>query len=147
MIGSLRRVVLTIVALVAAVGAYAAVAGSIVVTSAVLDSSTIRVSIAWTANASGAVTENLTPNISGRLFQAKFAPGTGGDAPDAGYDVTLLDGDGVDVLIGGGANLGAATSTIVQILPPVYLDAQALQPVVANAGSTNKGTLVLWVQR
>lgn len=144
----MRRLTMLLLVLASiATVAYAAVAGSMVTTVTQPDSATLKVSIAWTSSAGGAVTENLTQGLRGRLFQVKFVPGSGAATPDAGYDVTMLDANGVDVAIGGGADLSATASTIVQVVPSVYLDGQTLQPVVANAGATNSGTITLWVER
>lgn len=111
-----------------------------------------KVSIAWVSSAGGAVTENYVPSIVGVLTRATFVPAGGALAPDDNYDVTLLDEDGVDLLVGLGANrdtantehvapmLGAGTNVPVVVVGRI-------QPVVANAGASNAGTIHLYFDR
>ena len=55
----------------------------------------------------------LTHPINGEILNVVFNPGDGLTSPTAAYDVTVTDPDGVDILVGGGANLSASASTRV----------------------------------
>ncbi len=97
----------------------------------------MRVSFAWTSNASGAVNGTLTGKLGGVISRVVFVPGATTAQPTDLYDVTLLDEHGMDVLAGKGANLSNATST--QICPLIGDGTTTNQPVVIN------GTLELQV--
>jgi hypothetical protein len=115
----------------------------------------LRIDLAWTCDAAGAVTEWYTRDcVRGRLSKVVFNPGTA--APTDNYDVTLLDTNGVDVLQGLGANRDTAnTETVVPaieqlvgattaLLPVVVCD--KLQLVIANAGNAKEGVISLYIE-
>lgn len=64
-----------------------------------------KVSVSWTSDASGDYTE--TVKIYGFIVKVVFNPT---DGPTDNYDLTLVDGEGVDVLGGGGADRDTSTS-------------------------------------
>ncbi len=104
----------------------------------------LKYSIAWTSTAGGAVSANTFTPAPGKLLQIEYIPGGGGTQPSDMYDVTLVDANSVDMLVGGGANLSNAAATIQRLDPPVVLDGtQTLDLVVANAGAAKTGTVVL----
>lgn len=141
----MRRALMILAALALASLAYAA--GTVVITTSTLSSAVLKVEIVWTSDGAGAVSGTSTGTIRGALFQVKFTPGTGGVAPDDNYDATLLDGDGVDLIAGQGTDLDQTVASIVQVDPPIYLDGDAVQLVIAAAGAANQGTAELWVRR
>jgi hypothetical protein len=115
-----------------------------------------RIALAWTSDASGNVSGNPTTTIFGTILKVEFVPGTGGSAPTALYDVTLLNLSGLDVLAGQGADLSATVAnavcpgvpfkdgTTTGTVPCVV--AEILSLVVANAGNLKSGTVVLYVR-
>jgi hypothetical protein len=111
----------------------------------------VKVTIAWTSTAGGAVSANAFTPKRGHLMQVQFIPGSGGTQPTDLYDITLVDATSVDWLnIGGlssvGANLSQTTSTIKSWNPQPYVDGtMTLDLVVANAGSAKTGTVVIWI--
>lgn len=62
--------------------------------------------------------------IEGRLLQLVTDPGA--TAPTDNYDITLVDGNGLDVLQGVGANRDTATTEVA----PIVYAGTALHPVV-----------------
>lgn len=124
-------------------------AGSITVTNADAGSGVTKYSIAWTSDASGAVSGDNFEIRRGRLLQAKFVPGTTTAQPTDLYDVVVRDADGADVLQGQGANLSNSIPSYVSAAwgsgAPLYLEGQALYPVVAGAGNAKSGTIILFV--
>lgn len=137
---------LLLVALLLALSTAAAAVGTATVTVTGLGGAVTKYAVAWTSTAGGAVDTNAFNVVRGHLVQVKFTPGTGGTQPTDLYDVTLVDADSVDVLNGGGMNLSNATSKYVLADPRVYLDGTStLDVVIANAGASKTGTVVIWV--
>ena len=116
-----------------------------------------KISIAWTSDASGDVNGYPTSAfLSGQVVRVVFAPSAGGTQPSNLYDVTLLDGSGLDVLAGQGVNLSnSAASAVVPGVPlrdgtttsvhPCHIDDQ-LELRVSGAGNAKTGTVVLYVR-
>ena len=123
--------------------------GTVTVTTTTLsDIATMKYSLAWVSDAGGAVNTNPQTFRLGTLTQIKFIPDGGGTAPTTLYDVTLVDPHGVDWMAGAGANLSATASTIVRPAAPMLYDGTVtLDLVVANAGVSKGGTVILWFQR
>jgi hypothetical protein len=101
--------------------------------------------MAWVSHTDGAVSANTVAVAPGKLLQLKCVPGTSTDAPSDGYDLTLLDGDGADLLGGGGANLSNAVGTHIKLYD-IWFNGGTVTPTIAAAGSGKKGTLVLIVE-
>ena len=129
-------------------------AGTVVVTTKAFGSTTgvgkfIQYTVAWTATAGGAVSGNAFAIQAGKLVSIRFIPGT--VTPTALYDVTMVDIGGTvssgDLLSGAGADLSATTSTIKTFDPPIFEDGtRTIDVIVANAGTSTTGTVVLLVQ-
>ena len=121
-------------------------AGSITVTKSDIGGAITRYSVAWTADAAGAVSGTSFDIKRGRFIALKFVPGA--PAPAAGYTVKLLDPDGADLLIGVGASL-AATASYGQVqitgLGGFCEGFSAVTPTVSGAGNLAQGTFVAFV--
>jgi hypothetical protein len=99
-----------------------------------------KVSLAWVANASGAVNGTLTNSVMGMIRRVVFVPGT--PAPTNLYDVVLLDEYGYDVLAGNGANITVSGSTPVSWAPSVPVAALGtLELQITGAGNLGQGTV------
>jgi hypothetical protein len=105
---------------------------------------------AWTSDASGDVSSvgAISP-ACGPIIGVQFVPGAG--VSDL-YDVTILDGNSVDVLIAVGADLSNTASATSNYKTPltaeggyVNLGNATLTPVVANAGNAKTGTIYLYL--
>ena len=122
--------------------------GTVTVTpTPISDLSLTRYSFAWTSDGSGNVSGNAQTLAPGLLFQIRFVPNGGGTAPTDLYDVTLVNANGIDFLAGVGANLSATVSTQTRVASPLIYDGTGtLDLVVANAGATKGGTVVLWLE-
>lgn len=136
-----------ILALLAAAPAHAA--GSATVTSVdvrIGDHVYRRYTIAWTSTAGGAVSGNAFAVAAGPLMSIRFTPG--GTTPTDLYDVTLAETAGATDLTGGqGANQSATVSGVYTFDPPLLLDgSRTLDVVIANAGASKTGTVVILVQ-
>lgn len=125
----------------------AAAVGTVSVTATNLGARVVTYTIAWTANGSGAVSGNAFALTTGSTIQqVKFIPGSGGSQPSNLYDVTLVDGDSVDVLGGSGGDLSQTAGAMLTDLG-IYVDrpSATLDLVVANAGAAKAGTVVVLV--
>jgi hypothetical protein len=133
----------------------AAAVGSVVVTQTTVslgNGTTVyqRISVAWTSSSmSGAVSGNPFAIPRGWLTSIRFIPG--GTAPSDLYDVTLVDIDGTissgDLLSGVGADQSATLANLKTFSPPIFEDGtRTLDLVIANAGNSKTGTVVILVQ-
>jgi hypothetical protein len=127
-------------------------AGAVVLTNAEAQSRQ-KITLAWTSDASGDV--SLTTGDfdfpGGFIDLVEFIPHA--TAPTAAYDVTVTDPDSNehDVLEGKGANLSASATTFHTPLRSTYdkgwLPAGTYRLIVANAGNTKQGSVVLYINR
>jgi hypothetical protein len=102
----------------------------------------------WLATDAGVVVGSITTYpYDGELIAAVFVPDSGGTAPDNGYDVTIKDVDGVDVLNGLGADLSNAATVIKKHTDGLGAVAGSkLTLAVANAGDANGGIIYLYIR-
>ena len=111
-----------------------------------------ELSLAWTSHTDGAVSGIYTAKFSeGEILKVAFVPGS--TTPTDQYDVTVLDPNSIDILLGRGAN---RSNSATQIVVPILNDGQTtpqyhgrnfaigpLQLVVANAGSQKTGKVII----
>lgn len=133
-------------------------AGSITVTTTELKGGVTKYSVAWVSDAAGAVSGNAFALKQGTIITVEFTPDSGGTQPTDLYDVTCTDAEGVNIFDDGsgtsvGANLsnaasshkipfiGGGTVTYVRRWHP----GGNVTPVVAAAGATKGGTIVIYV--
>lgn len=108
-----------------------------------------KVIMDWTSDGTnGAVSGHYTTNYyTGQIVEAIFDPDAGGTQPSDNYDVTVTDSDGNDVLAGqGGDKSNAATVYKLREDKLGTVVASKLQPVVANAGNSKGGLIILFIQ-
>lgn len=106
----------------------------------------------WTSNASGSASATVT--LNGVLHRVVFYPGS--PTPTTAYDVTVLDAEGADVLVGQGANISSAA--VVQKCPLVTATDGATTTAVpvavagehtvniTNAGDSKAGAIVFYLR-
>jgi hypothetical protein len=102
----------------------------------------------WTSSAGGAYTEQVY--FKGWLIRAKTKPNGGGTQPSDGYDVTLTDADGHDVLQG---LLIDRDDTVIEVEPEpgdgvavlVYLNG-LYTVTIANAGNAKGGEIGWYIK-
>lgn len=121
-------------------------AGTVTITEELLGN-VKKITFAWvagTAGEAGTASGTTTYPYSGNLLKAVTVPGTGGDAPDDNYNVTLKDEDGIDVA-NGQLLLRDQTNTewVTSSLGAVVGD--KLTFAVAAAGSANTGTCIAYI--
>lgn len=110
---------------------------------------------AWTSDVSGDVSATtsttITDQIAGKYVVMAVTDPDGTDAPDANYDITILDANSGDIM--GGVLLNRSSNSTEQATP--YIGAlYSKRPVngaviltVASAGSGKSGTTILYLSR
>lgn len=86
-----------------------------------------KITVDFVAAANGDITALVLPKFEGRLMELITNPGT--TAPTDNYDITLVDGEGIDRLQGVGANRDTANT---ESAIPVY-SGSTIHPVVSRA--------------
>lgn len=112
-----------------------------------------KVKWAWTADSvTGAIVDSTTAGevnkttykYTGEIVRLITNPGS--TAPTDNYDVTILDDDGYDVLMGGGADRDTAnTEQVLASSLGVVLDSQ-LRLNIANCGTSKVGEVILYIK-
>lgn len=128
-------------------------AGSYTVTRENIGGGYNKYTIAWTSSAGGAVSGTPFDLRRCNLVQAKFVPGSGGNQPTDLYDMTLLDADGVDLLLGLGTDRSNASTQVAPALsgegePPKgirWFAGGAVTPTISGGGNAKTGTLILYI--
>lgn len=105
-----------------------------------------KVKFAWTSSAGGAADATTAATFSGKLLGFATVPAAAGSAPTANYDVAITDDDGIDVLLGAGANRHTANTEYVAGASLGAIATDRLTLAVTNAGDTKGGTVVLFIQ-
>lgn len=114
-----------------------------------------RYTLTWVSHTDGSVDLDTDQEIVGELLRVVFIPSATA-APTAAYDVQLKDAHGVDILAGQGANLSETNTTHVcpgvplkdgttTSVRPIAL-ADVLNLVIANAGDSKGGQIILYVR-
>lgn len=110
----------------------------------------------WTSTSDGSATGVTVTELPGILFKAVTVPADGDDAPEADYDITVKEvyevgnnewtAVGTDRAAGELGNRSAADGEVVDLTTSsIKPTAGRLQIEVTNAGSANKGRLMLIV--
>ena len=102
------------------------------------------VSTTGSANASG---------VTGTVVGLHAVPEAGGTIPTDDYDVTVVDGNGVDILNGAGANLNQLVASVENYrfpadflnTGPIVIVDQELTLVVANGGNAKGGVIRVYI--
>lgn len=104
-----------------------------------------RINFSIVGHTDGTVPDTVLPSFQGRLLALHTNPGA--TAPTNLYDITLIDGDGLDRLQAVGENRAAATSEQVPVVysgtsvnPPVSKDETLTMKI---AGQSANGALIV----
>jgi hypothetical protein len=109
---------------------------------------TKKIVFAWTAGTvaeAGTASGTTTADFWGECVGLTTIPGTGGDAPDDNYNVTITDVHGHDVLLGAGLLRDTANTEHVTRASLACCAGSLLTINVTAAGSANKGTAILYL--
>ena len=107
-----------------------------------------RIKWDWLSATDGTVVSATANAYEGKVVRCTLQSDSGGTAPTNLYDVTITDGDEVDILSGGGANVtAAATVSITDPAKTLYVRTSALELNIANAGDVKGGIVILDILR
>ncbi len=122
-------------------------AGSMVITETT-HTSVKKIFCAWTASTgdAGDVTAATTNAYDGAIIGAVTIPGGAGDAPDPNYDVYIYDSDSVDIALGSLKDRHTSNTEVVKEANMAGAAGCPLTITVENAGSGNKGTIILYIR-
>ena len=104
-----------------------------------------KIKWAWTSTAGGVADKQTTYAYYGRCFALVTVP-SGVAPPTDLYDITITDGDSIDVLLGAGANRATATIQYVAEASLGGVAGDKLTLNVTNAGDTKQGTVYLYLR-
>lgn len=140
-----RRLILIVAFIVAFVAVPRAVAvGTVTIVEEVFGS-VKKVGFVWTSDAAGVVSGTLTTKVyNGEIL--RFVTDPSATAPTALYDVTILDDDGTDVLMGAGADRSATVTEQVLASSLGVVANDHLELRIANAGNAKGGTVWLYLR-
>jgi hypothetical protein len=102
----------------------------------------------FTTDASGDASEETATSIAGTIQKIVTIP-DGDDTPTAGWDFTLIDEDGVDVLGGAGGDRDIGGAGATETITPYGKSEEAnfnskLTFTVANGGNAKAGTVKVY---
>jgi hypothetical protein len=107
-----------------------------------------KVSWDWLCTDLGVVSSAASGWYCGKIVKVSLASDSGGTAPTNLYDVTIEDGDGLDVLSGEGADVtAAATVYINDPTKMLWVRSGTLTLKVAHAGDAKGGVVTMLIQR
>ena len=99
----------------------------------------------WTSDTSGdAAGATTTEAYNGKIQGLTTVPST--TTPTDNYDVEILDEDGVDVLMGGGADRDQTTTEYVLATSLGAVANDKMYLSVSNAGDTKAGAVYLYLR-
>jgi len=108
-----------------------------------------KVTLDWQSDSSGDCDQTTTKSFSGKIVRVVFIPDSGGTQPTDQYDIDVKDDTGLDVLISVGDNLSNTTTTqtcpVISTYFPLVIANTTLNLVVANAGDTKGGQVILYI--
>lgn len=105
-----------------------------------------KFTFAWTSSSGGAADATTAHAVTGKIVGLTTVPAGGGDQPTDDYDVQIKDDDGHDVLLGAGTDRdNTATEHVASASLAAVADSK-LTLAVTGAGSTKKGTVILYVE-
>lgn len=106
-----------------------------------------KIKFAWTCDASGNVSGTLTTGVyNGAIERLVTDPAAAGSAPTDNYDVTILDEDGTDVLMGAGADRDTANTEQVLRTSLGVVANDTLELQIASAGNAKSGVVWLYLR-
>ena len=95
----------------------------------------------------GALVNTTTSEAySGSIERLVTVPAVAPDVPTDNYDITILDADGVDVLLGAGANRDDTVTEQVAASSLGIVANDPLKLTVAAAGAGKGGTVYLYIR-
>jgi len=102
----------------------------------------------WLSTDAGAVSSATTLEYTGIIIKAIFKSDAASTDPTDLYDVTILDDNGFDVLLGNGANITKATTVQKTVSDgQMWVVGTKLTLTIAAAGNAKGGEVYLYVAK
>lgn len=143
-----RSRLLTLLALIALVGASLAYAAAGTATRTEVTAGPVKKIVwAWTSGdgaEGGTVISTTSRSYSGKLIGLTTDPGAA--APTDNWDLTVTDSAGHDVLLGAGANRDTVTTEHVAEASLGAVANSVLTLNITNAGDAKTGEVILWIR-
>lgn len=105
-----------------------------------------KITWTWVSTAGGAADGQTASAFDGKIERLVTVPAAAGSAPTDDYDITVTDADGVDVLLGAGANRDTANAEQVAAASLGIVAGDRLTLNVTNAGNAKSGTVHLYIR-
>ena len=108
-----------------------------------------KVKWVWTVDsgsAQAAAASRTTSNTYNGAVQRLVTIPDGSSAPSASYDVTILDQDSTDILIGGGMNRAAASTEQVLAASLGVIANDTMKLNCASTGASTAGTVIVYIR-
>jgi hypothetical protein len=102
-----------------------------------------RIAWDWLSTDLGVVTSATTKTYDGLIERVAFIPDTAGTLPTDGYDVTITDADGIDVLAANGANLDHDNTVVKTHANGLTGVADSILTLNISAAGDAKGGIVI----
>lgn len=141
----MRRLALVVVFVALALTAPVSAAGTVTLTEETVGS-IVKIRWAWTSDGSGVVSGTLTTRAYNGALERLVTDPDGSAAPTDNYDVTILDEDGTDILMGAGADRDTATTEQVARASLGVVANDTLELRIANAGASKAGVVYLYLR-
>lgn len=103
-----------------------------------------KIKFAWTSTAGGAASDTTVNTYSGKILGLATDPGS--PSPSVDYDITVTDEDGMDVLMGGGADRHTTNTEYVLSTSLGAVANDKLTINVTAAGDSKKGIAYLYIR-
>lgn len=100
----------------------------------------------WLCTDLGVVSSQTTGTYTGEIIRLITDPDAAGDAPSDNYNITILDEDGFDVLVGGGLLRDTANTEQVLATSLGCCYNTKLTLTIDSAGDANKGVVYLYIK-
>lgn len=122
-------------------------AGSSVTFTETVEGRMHKIKASWVSDDSAGTASGTTSiKANGKVELLTTVPSGGGTAPTDNYDIALNDGDGVDVLGGGGANRDTANTEQVLGTSLGAVVSSVLTLAITNAGNSKQGTVYIVIK-
>lgn len=101
----------------------------------------------WTSDASGAVSGFFTTStFSGEVSEMAAVPGTSGSQPTNNYTVSVLDSNGLDILVSSASSNASNATTSYYKRPLGAIGNDRLQLVISGAGASKSGVVYVFIR-
>lgn len=140
----MRKIIIGLIALTLVLAALPAWAVMSVTSTEITITSVKKVTFGWTSAADGTASGTTTATFDGQIIGLVTDPGA--TAPTDNYDIVINDADGVDVLLGAGANRDTANTEYVTGASLAGVAGSKLTLSITNAGDSKVGVVILYIR-